>query len=382
VTRNAAQRRSWTFYEAIKVASAHFQRILLNVGNVLTKGFLTIWNNKKLGKKIFINTVLFVLVSLLCVIIAEIFVRTVFPQYFDFQSIIIPSEITLRTLKPNIREKLIHPANLEPPFHVSTNSSGLRSDREISYQAPKDTRRILCLGDSYTFGFGVETHETYPMYLGEILNSHLNKNHRYEILNAGFANGMTTDSQYLYLREIGLKFSPDVVTLGFCIANDLLDMARHQWVINKEELLVKITDPIDKILPVFIRRTALFAALRIHLMPPKVIEHNVDLSLLKKVKYLLTKITELSQEKDFHFLLILIPVKPLVTGNAGKGAWNDIRNELLIFCKEKEIACLDLLDELEPHHFFSEKVHFTKEGNRRVAELIHATFPEEYFQNE
>ena len=59
-------------------------------------------------------------------------------------------------------------------FSVSTSSLGFRSP-EI--QEKKSGVRILCLGDSVTFGWGVEQEESYPALLAKSLNA--------EVINAG-----------------------------------------------------------------------------------------------------------------------------------------------------------------------------------------------------
>lgn len=59
-------------------------------------------------------------------------------------------------------------------FSVSTNSQGFRGP-EI--QEKKSGLRILCLGDSVTFGWGVEQDESYPALLARSLNI--------EVINAG-----------------------------------------------------------------------------------------------------------------------------------------------------------------------------------------------------
>ena len=59
-------------------------------------------------------------------------------------------------------------------FLVSTNSQGFRSP-EID--TPKKRTRILCLGDSVTFGWGVAQEESYPALLGKKLSV--------ETINAG-----------------------------------------------------------------------------------------------------------------------------------------------------------------------------------------------------
>src|SRR5437870_9405759 len=65
---------------------------------------------------------------------------------------------------------------------VFINSYGLRNE-EFSQIPRAGTRRILCLGDSLTFGNGVALDKTYPKQLEAMLN--LPGSGRYEVINAG-----------------------------------------------------------------------------------------------------------------------------------------------------------------------------------------------------
>lgn len=96
-------------------------------------------------------------------------------------------------------------------MHVETNSQGLR-DREFSYNKTAAQKRMLILGDSYTWGFGVEQSESFPKLLER-------RHPDWEIINAG-VNGYSTDQEYLYFIHRGLRYHPDVVLLEFC-ENDL-----------------------------------------------------------------------------------------------------------------------------------------------------------------
>lgn len=330
----------------------------------------------------FTNLFIFAVTSFICLIAAEMVLRNTLPKYKDMQTSFVPSKLIIRTLKPNITKKLIHPANGEPSFYLTTNSLGLRSNQEISFQIPEKTKRVLCLGDSYTFGFGIEEKDAYPSYLEKILNSNSDDNHKLQVINAGFTSGLSTDSQYLYLREIGVKFSPDLVILGFTVANDLIDLARNEWVLNQDNSLKEIFNPNHRKIPYFIRKSALFTAIKVLFMPPKVKEKNdkpVDRKMMERVKYLTTKINGLSREKGFKFLMLIISPPHLLDRANREGSWEATRRELAGFCEEKGIAYLDLLPGLETHHFFPEKVHFTKEGNKRVAEMIYHKLLESKF---
>ena len=98
---------------------------------------------------------------------------------------------------------------------LSINSKGLR-DREYPYLKPPGTKRILVLGDSYTWGYGVTNEEIYTEVLEEALQQ---KYPHYEVINGG-VSGWGTDQQYLFLVNEGLKYSPDLVIVAHFF-NDL-----------------------------------------------------------------------------------------------------------------------------------------------------------------
>ena len=98
---------------------------------------------------------------------------------------------------------------------LTINSKGLR-DREYAYEKPPGVKRILVLGDSYAWGYGVADGEIFTEQLEAALEGEAVK---WEVINTG-VSGWSTDQQYLFLRDEGLKYSPDVVLLAFCVAND------------------------------------------------------------------------------------------------------------------------------------------------------------------
>ncbi len=98
---------------------------------------------------------------------------------------------------------------------ISINSLGLR-DREYSHAKPEGVRRILVLGDSYVWGYGVSNDEIFTELLEEQL-ADLNKN--WEVLNSG-VSGWGTDQEFLFLTDEGFKYDPDIVVLFFFLGND------------------------------------------------------------------------------------------------------------------------------------------------------------------
>ncbi|MBN2483478.1 MAG: SGNH/GDSL hydrolase family protein [Candidatus Omnitrophica bacterium] len=93
---------------------------------------------------------------------------------------------------------------------VQINRLGLRG-QEVSLDKPQGTFRILSLGDSRTFGWGVADNQTYSYILQEELSKRTGKN--IEVLNAG-VNGYSYPQMYVVLRDMVDKFDIDAVIVG------------------------------------------------------------------------------------------------------------------------------------------------------------------------
>lgn len=77
------------------------------------------------------------------------------------------------------------PASLEanPVWEVSLNSQGFR-DVEFPRVKPSSVFRIICIGDSWTFGANVGQNEAYPQRLGTLLGQEFPEAD-FEVLNLG-----------------------------------------------------------------------------------------------------------------------------------------------------------------------------------------------------
>jgi hypothetical protein len=104
------------------------------------------------------------------------------------------------------------------------NSKGLR-DREFTYAKPEATRRILCLGGSFTAGYGVDAEETYPKVLERLLNGDEDDGVDWEVLNAGVGSTGTAHQLAFFTTE-GYKYNPDIVMLCFSQTTDYWDSIR------------------------------------------------------------------------------------------------------------------------------------------------------------
>lgn len=102
-------------------------------------------------------------------------------------------------------------------FHVTNNSGGLRG-KEADIRKRPGVKRILFIGDSFFWGYGVENNEVLTEVLQRAAGSSV------EVLN-GAVTGYGTDQELLWLKNVGLHYQPDIVVLGFFPANDVKDVA-------------------------------------------------------------------------------------------------------------------------------------------------------------
>ena len=104
------------------------------------------------------------------------------------------------------------------PVHV--NSLELRDPREYDLKKRPNTFRILALGDSVTFGHGSVYEHTYPFLVENRLKS-WRPDVDWQVWNAAVP-GYNTTQELAQLREVGDRFHPDLVIVGF-FWNDLAD---------------------------------------------------------------------------------------------------------------------------------------------------------------
>ncbi|GMW07149.1 MAG: SGNH/GDSL hydrolase family protein [Gammaproteobacteria bacterium] len=100
---------------------------------------------------------------------------------------------------------------------VHINSHGFRGP-ERSYDKPPGTTRVVVLGDSFVWGFGVEQEELFTTLVEKQLGPGA------EVVNLA-VSGYSTDQELLVYRNAGHRYAPDVVVLVVA-SNDVADNAR------------------------------------------------------------------------------------------------------------------------------------------------------------
>jgi lysophospholipase L1-like esterase len=104
-------------------------------------------------------------------------------------------------------------------YEVETNSLGFR-DREFS-TTRSSASRIVALGDSFTYGWGVAAGESWPKRLEENLGST-----SVEIANLGVPGAGPADYAHIAQRAIAV-LQPDMVVVGVLQGDDLAQLAEY-----------------------------------------------------------------------------------------------------------------------------------------------------------
>lgn len=114
---------------------------------------------------------------------------------------------------------------------VKQNEYGFRGSAYPFGRTAKE--RLVVLGDSFTWGFGVEDDEIFTSIIERETKG------RVEVVNLG-VSGYGTDQEYLLWRELGHKWKPDRVLLLITFVTDIADnMDPKRYDYNKPFFVIK-----------------------------------------------------------------------------------------------------------------------------------------------
>ena len=158
--------------------------------------------------------------TILALVLAEIVVRIFVPQVLLHDpDAFIPDPTLGARLKPGFDDRVV---TSEFASTWSINEDGHRGPRV----GPKDAAvtRIVALGDSFTFGYGVEEEQAWPRRLEAILGEG-GAGGRAEVVNLG-VGGYGTWEETRYLEEQRARLAPALALVAFYVGNDPQDNRR------------------------------------------------------------------------------------------------------------------------------------------------------------
>lgn len=178
--------------------------------------------------------------------IGEFFLRTWLPQRTITQlkkqqlACYHPSQYLPYELKPFCQGEYLTGGIVS---HVRINSIGTRGG-ELRDESRK---RILLIGDSFAFGYGVEEDQNIGSRLANLSGE--------EVVNGGVW-GFGPDAEFLMAKRLIPEVKPDAIILLLFPANDLRDLAETDWTVDQNERLIRVAN--DKFVDSegFLRRDA------------------------------------------------------------------------------------------------------------------------------
>ena len=214
---------------------------------------------------------------------------------------------------------------------VDINSDSLR-DKE--YPVSKgDQYRIIFLGDSLTFGWGVKEEETFATLIEEDLNSHMPT----EVLNFGIGNYNTEQQVNLFIDK-GLKYNPDKVVLFYFI-NDAEPTPEKSrlWFLGYSQFISFYWSRINSLIN--------------NLVPSKSFQEYYE-SLYKdnqqgwiNARKAMIQLKEICESKGIEFQVVLLPELHDVNNDI----FANVYNNLALFLEENNIDYLNLAKLFENH---------------------------------
>lgn len=163
---------------------------------------------------------------LAALVLFEVALRIIFYPSFGFLKLIEPDPYRWSRFRANISESVVFKTpgvrgnRDKQPVTARTNSDRMRAGRDYAKPKPGGLYRVVCLGDSITFGWDLPAEATFPRLLEERLNGGA-RGGAFEVMNAGVPS-YTTRQGLIWLDRDLMDFAPDLVVAEFGF-NDAMD---------------------------------------------------------------------------------------------------------------------------------------------------------------
>ncbi|GJM15980.1 MAG: hypothetical protein DHS20C13_13070 [Thermodesulfobacteriota bacterium] len=214
---------------------------------------------------------------------------------------------------------------------VDINSDGLR-DKEYPVSR-SDKHRIIFLGDSLTFGWGVKEEETFATLIEEDLSS----SSPTEVLNFGTGNYNTEQEVNLFIEK-GLKYNPDKVVLFYFINDaEVTPEKSGLWFLGYSQFISFYWSRINSLLNNF--------------LPSKSFKEYYE-SLYDEnqqgwinARKAIIELRDICESKGIEFQVVLLPELHDVNNEI----FANVYNNLALFLKNNNIDYLNLAKLFENH---------------------------------
>ena len=245
------------------------------------------------------------------------------------------------------------------------NRLGFRDREDVQVAKPEGSYRIVTIGDSVTYGTGVDLDQTIAKHLERELSERL-PGVAFEVLNCGVP-GTNTGQQVALFRHKGVKFEPDLVLL----VTTIVDASGHgvqnvlpkekPWQVEWIERLGLTTGVYEhdrltdaQKLQVTLRQNSALADLVCHHLYRSlywdVLVHNYratwvpDGPGVTMIRRSLGQLDELTSRRDMR---LHVGMYPFLSGLQDSYPFGDEVQQMAGLCAERELPFHDLLEPLK-----------------------------------
>ena len=281
--------------------------------------------------------------------------------------------------------------------HYSTDFLGFRKS---SVQKNITNNRVLVMGDSFTFGLGVEDDQTFV--------SLMNTDNPDTIFINGGVPGYAPDQQMLWLREAVLSTQPDSIVFIIYLGNDLVDIglpfavqaayAKPYIALTEDGVPVAKNIPVpreskpealrDKTLGSYILdgdRSTFLGRYKIGQLligaglgspvEKSDLEGLLEKKLKKPIALMGAALDLMMSEADQSFTLVLLPGASAVKNKSSVSARYQllVRDKLLDLARQKNLKAIDLVTPLSEdggNYFYPNDGHLSAAGHEVVSKAL------------
>jgi len=331
-------------------------------------------------------------------ILFSVFLILLFFGLFEFVSRVVgekgepvPEEYLRFTLDSDLLWHFVPEQHVVQPsrgVEYLINSEGLRG-ADFPAQKPEGEERILIIGDSVSFGFGVTEGKSFPALLRELLREHM-PDANLRLINGG-VNGYSTREELKFLKGKGIGYDPDMVIICFAL-NDASIYARQYQLNSFLELqeFKKRRDKLGRVRRVFerLRLVGLISKMVDRLRPGSVSMEELRIQrylLHKDIMHLeseealegwaiamaeLEEMTSFLDDQEVETLITIVPTRFQLEETPTP---DEPQRRLEEFCEQRGVLFLDVLPAILEgggKRLYLDESHLSAEGNEIMAAKI------------
>lgn len=275
-----------------------------------------------------------------------------------------------------------------PGRHITINAEGYRAGESYRSPPPPERFRVVCLGDSFTLGYGVDDAATYPAQLEEL-------NPAVQAVNMG-QGGYSIGQCYLWYQQDGASLRANALVAAF-ILDDIwrmtggrmangaampgFEFSGGQLRVTGQPVPEKITagERLDasSTLGFLTEHSALFRTADWLVAPLRRSNDEIDRTKqLQVAMAILGALHEEATRKGVPMVLVLLPELAELQDPARRALYRQISRAILNSARQAGIPCVELSGaflasgKVEELYLDEQWHHFSEAGNRLVAEQI------------